>query len=500
MNRRHQQRDPFVIGLVVLVIGGLVTFFGITQTNPFHRGYKVHTTFTSALSNGLHPGSPVRVAGVNVGKVTGVKRGVGRTVDVTMEITDAGRPIHANATMKARPRIFLEGNYFVEIKPGTSTSPELPNGGKIPLSQTAVPVQFDEFVSAFSAPTRQANRDVIDAFAKSLEKGGAEAVREGYTALPGALKGLAINMKATRGTQPGDLARFVAQQAKVSAALDENRGALGGLITRFRLTNDALAARQQELSATIPALRRLLDEAPPALRALDGMLPPLRRLAVALNPSLDVAPGVLDHGVPFATALAKLLRSDNLDELVTRLRPTVQSLRQLERSLPKPLDYAKSVSACSVDNILPVITKEVPDGHLSSGQPAYQDLLHGLSSLTSAQQNFGGDGYGTRYSFGFSQDALVVTQTNVSDLVMLSGTKLAGARPKWTPGRQPPFMPNVPCETQPVVTDLSSATVGAPPSRTVRLKPVKSWSLSKLRSEIGKSADRLEAQLKKVAR
>jgi virulence factor Mce-like protein len=497
MRRQHKQRDPFVIGLVVLIVGGLITFLGVTGTNPLHKGYKIHATFGSALSNGLHPGSPVRVAGVNVGKVTGVKR-AGQTVDVTMEVTDAGRPIHEDATMKARPRIFLEGNYFVEIKPGTSTAPEVPNGGDIPLSQTAIPVQFDQFVSAFEAPTRQANRDVIDAFAKSLEQGGADAVRQGYKELPAAFKGLAVNMQATRGTQPGDLARFVAQQAKVSSALDENRGALGDLITRFRLTNDALASRQEQLAASLPALRDLLGEAPPALDALDGMLPPLRKLAVALRPSLKIAPGVLDHGTPFAHALSSLLSSHRLDELVTRLRPTVKSLRQLELSLPKPLGYAKSVSGCSVDKILPVITKEVPDGTLSSGQPAYQDLLHGLSSLTSAQQDFGGDGYSTRYSFGFSQDQLVVTPTNTSDLVMLTGTKLAGARPKWTPGHQPPYMPDVPCDTQPVDADLTSPTVGAPASRTFRLKPVQPWTPSKLRSEISKSADRLKAQLKKA--
>jgi ABC-type transporter Mla subunit MlaD len=442
----------------------------------------------------------VRIAGVNVGKVTGVKRGAGQTVDVTMEVTNAGRPIHADATMKARPRIFLEGNYFVEIKPGTSTSPELSDGGNIPLSQTAVPVQFDEVISAFSAPTRQANRDVVDAFSQSLKQGGAAAVREGYKQAPGALKGLAINMEATRGTQPGDLARFVAQQAKVSAALDENRGALADLITRFRITSDALASRQEQLAASLPALRDLLHEAPPALTALDGMLPPLRRLALALPPSLRIAGGVLDHGVPFAGALASLLRPDRLGELVARLRPTVTTLRRLERQLPKPLQYAKSVSGCSVDNVLPVLSQEVPDGTLTNGQPAYQELLHGLSSLTSAQQDFGGDGYSTRYSFGFSQDALVITPTNVSDLVMLSGNKLAGARPKWTPGHQPPFEPGVACETQPVDTDLSTQTVGAPAARTVRFKPVKPWTPGKLRSEITKSADRLKSQLKKAAR
>jgi hypothetical protein len=274
----------------------------------------------------------------------------------------------------------------------------------------------------------------------------------------------------------------------VSGTLDDNRVALADLITRFRQTSDALASRQQQLAASLPALRDLLDAAPPALTALDGMLPPLRRLAVALRPSVEIAPGVLDHGLPFVEALGSLLAPDRLGTLVSTLRPTVKSLRQLEGSLPKPLDFAEKVSGCSVDNVLPVITKAAPDGHLSSDQPVWQDFLHGLANLTSAQQNFGGDGYATRYSFGLSQD-LVVTALNTSkDLVMLSGEPLVGARPKWTPGHQPPYRPDVPCETQKVDDNLQTETVGAAAARsTIHLKPVKAWSREKLAQQVRKS-------------
>ena len=38
---------------------------------------------------------------------------------LTMEIKDAALPIHEDATAKIRPRIFLEGNFFVDLKPGS---------------------------------------------------------------------------------------------------------------------------------------------------------------------------------------------------------------------------------------------------------------------------------------------------------------------------------------------------------------------------------------------
>ena len=49
-----------------------------------------------------------------------------------MEIDDKGLPIHKDATMKIRPRIFLEGNFFVDLKPGTPAAPTLDDGDTHP--------------------------------------------------------------------------------------------------------------------------------------------------------------------------------------------------------------------------------------------------------------------------------------------------------------------------------------------------------------------------------
>jgi hypothetical protein len=37
-----------------------------------------------------------------------------------MQIQDKGRPLHSDAQFKIRPRIFLEGNFFIDVTPGTS--------------------------------------------------------------------------------------------------------------------------------------------------------------------------------------------------------------------------------------------------------------------------------------------------------------------------------------------------------------------------------------------
>ena len=71
-------------------------------------------------TSNLQLNSPVRIAGVEVGKVTKIERAAEDSTvsEVTMEIEETALPIHEDAELKIRPRIFLEGNFFVDLKPG----------------------------------------------------------------------------------------------------------------------------------------------------------------------------------------------------------------------------------------------------------------------------------------------------------------------------------------------------------------------------------------------
>ena len=90
---------------------------------------------------------------MDVGQVTSIRR-VGYAGVVTMEIDNEGLPIHDDATMKIRPRIFLEGNWFVELQPGSPSAPTFSSGGTIPVTHTADPVQFDQVLDALNTETR----------------------------------------------------------------------------------------------------------------------------------------------------------------------------------------------------------------------------------------------------------------------------------------------------------------------------------------------------------
>jgi phospholipid/cholesterol/gamma-HCH transport system substrate-binding protein len=95
---------PFAAGLLTLALVGVAAYFGFTKSLPFRHHYTVQAVFPSA--NNIRPGSPVRIAGVNAGKVTKVGHvEAGRQAAlVTMRIDKKGLPLHRDARMKIRPR------------------------------------------------------------------------------------------------------------------------------------------------------------------------------------------------------------------------------------------------------------------------------------------------------------------------------------------------------------------------------------------------------------
>ncbi|HEY4826864.1 MAG TPA: MlaD family protein, partial [Solirubrobacteraceae bacterium] len=178
--------STFKAGLIALIALVVFVYLGFTKfANPFATPYTVHAVFANA--NGLLPGSPVRIAGVNVGQVTGVGAVPGcktggsietsdggtssqqcSAADVTMTISGNGLPIHKDATFAIRPRIFLEGNFFVDVSPGTPEAPTAPSSWTFPIQQGTEPVQFDQVITSLQAPTRANLQTLLQQFGTAL--------------------------------------------------------------------------------------------------------------------------------------------------------------------------------------------------------------------------------------------------------------------------------------------------------------------------------------------
>jgi phospholipid/cholesterol/gamma-HCH transport system substrate-binding protein len=288
MSRAHANgMSPFRAGVLALVVIGLFAYFGFSKSNPFANPYEFKAVFNDV--NNLKPKSPVRIAGVDVGKVMKVEpveEGKG-AAEVTMQVEERGLPIKKDAELKIRPRIFLEGNFFVDLEPGSPSAGELDDGDVVPVTQTASPVQFGDLLTALQSDTRTDLQTFLREYSKGLADGGAEGFNQAVDYWEPAYRNSSLANDATLGQDPDrDLQRVLKGQQQTFAALVKDERSLKDLVTNFNVTAAALAREDVALAASIPALRDTLRIGQPALGSLNAALPHLRAFAH------DALPGV----------------------------------------------------------------------------------------------------------------------------------------------------------------------------------------------------------------
>ena len=132
--RRRERVPNWLIAVIFILVFTVGPYLAFTKHIPFTSyGYELKATFTNSANIALK--SPVRIAGVEVGKVISTERD-GDATTVSFTVDNSGRPIHEDAFASIRPRIFLEGNFFVELDPG---SPNSPNSAAAARSRSAIP-------------------------------------------------------------------------------------------------------------------------------------------------------------------------------------------------------------------------------------------------------------------------------------------------------------------------------------------------------------------------
>ena len=467
--RRGLARWPdWVVGLVAVAIIAFATYTAFGGKLPWQKDYELKAVVASGLE--LQSRSPVRIAGVEVGKVKKIERGPGNTAIVTMAIKEPGLPIHEDATLKVRPRIFLEGNFFVDLRPGTPQAPVADSGHTLPIAQTAVPVQLDEVLSSLQQDTREQLKSLVHGLSVAVDDGGGQILKRSLAEWGPAFIPVAIASEAVRGERPDDLSRFIANAEKTATALASRDQQLVTLIDGLERTVTALASRRAQLEQSLPELDALLREAPSSLAAVDDALPETRALAIEARPALREAPATLRLADPVLAQARRLVSPGELPALLDQLDPALDDLAPLEPRLTRLLGQVTPIMDCLRRNALPTLKTPVQDGDLTTGDAPYRELLHALTGLSSASQNFDANGPAVRYHAGFG-DQLVTFGAAPSAGEALVGTTsepIIGSRPR-KPAEQPPFRSDVPCRTQ-APPNLSAATGPAPKQRRVELK------------------------------
>jgi virulence factor Mce-like protein len=467
--RRKGRKKPMsrltlgAIGIVLLV---LFLYAGFTKfANPFASHFTVYADFSSA--NGVKPGSYVRIAGINVGTVTSIGAAPGHPQEarVGMQISNEGLPIHQDATLKIRPRTFLEGNFFIDLMPGTPNSPIAHSGYTFPAPHTAVPVQFDQILSSLQANTRRNLQILLSVYGGAVKQSG-PAYNASIPYWTPAYKYTAEVTHDLLGTRPNDLGNLVANGATVAAALDSHPEDLENLITDFNTTAAAFARVNTSLAAAVGELPKTLAAAQPALTALNDSFPPLERLAVALIPGVKSAGPTIDVSLPFIKQLRLLVQPSELQGLTADLKPTIPALAKLvEDTIPLMSKEVRPASSCIANVIYPWSQLVVPDTNFTPAngfptRPVFEEALDFLPGLAGESRDFDANGPFIRVLGGSGS----LTYSLQPGLLGQALSAINGVQPQPPPnGTRPPLHPNTPCETQ-TVPDLYSPS-GLPPNQ-----------------------------------
>jgi virulence factor Mce-like protein len=336
--------NPVLVGAVTTLVTVVAVFLAYNANNglPFVPTREINVDMASGSN--LVRGNEVREGGFRIGVVTEivpVTLNDGRTVSRhRLKLDKRVGDIPADTSVKVRPRSAL-GLKYLEFQRGESRR-LLADGDTIPLSQTVVPVQFDDVFKIFDAETRAASQDNLDIFGNAFTGRGGD-LNTTIQALPALFRHLepvAANLADER-TQIGRFFRELGDAARIVAPL---AGVNAQLFTDMAVTFEAFSRDPRALRDTIAKSPATLDEAIVSFRVqrpflaefadfsedLQGATRELRGALPIVNPALEIGTPTLRRSVALNERTRDVLAA--LDELV-RAPTTNQALRAVTHTV-----------------------------------------------------------------------------------------------------------------------------------------------------------------------
>lgn len=267
-------------------------------------------------------GQTVNIAGVEVGEISSVELEEGKAV-VGLSIQREHATIYRDASILLRPKTGLK-DMVAELTPGTPEAGELPEGERIPASQTLPDVNLDEILAALDTDTRDYLRLLLGDGAQGLDGNGralAQAIRR-------------FEPTARYAREANEQLALRRQNIKRAihnfSLLTEELGGRDAQLAEFVENSNAVFAALADQEANI---RETLRELPSTLDATQQTLAKADRMASVLGPTLeDLRPGARALGPalretrPFLTTTTPIIR-DQIRPFTRAALPTVRELQ-----------------------------------------------------------------------------------------------------------------------------------------------------------------------------
>lgn len=269
-----------VLTIIAIVIAAMTIFMVTGGQGFFWQRYFLKARFTAVP--GLKSGSPVRLAGVEVGSVDAVLP-VDEVVEVTFQVNSRWRDRITTRSVARLGSVSLLGEASVDITPSTTGTP-IPEWGYVPPGRTAAQLA-----------------DITDQAGQGIEEMTAlfEDIRHGQGT---------VGKLMTDDQLYVELRRFVASAGDLTDGLRQGRGSLGALLNDSK-TADALEASL----ANIETLTRQITAGEGSLGRLikDDTF---SRTLTATTSNLETLTGRLNRG---EGTVGKLMTDDALFNRLT---------------------------------------------------------------------------------------------------------------------------------------------------------------------------------------
>jgi phospholipid/cholesterol/gamma-HCH transport system substrate-binding protein len=323
--RKYSRDFSFIIILLVAGIG--VGGFILTKERlrlPLISGgqFTLNAAFSNAQAITPGQGQTVRVSGVQVGEITGVKLQSGVAI-VTMRLDDQYRNlVHEDATILQRPKTALDDE-FLELDPGTKSSPLAPAGFTLPVQNTLPQVNFDQLLSSLDGDTRDYLQLLIGGAGQGLYNRGhaLQAVFEKFLPTHEDLE----KVNSAVATRHANLSRLIHSLNLLNGAIAQRGPQLEQLIRSSSTVFGSLASESGAIQQSVSELPGTLDQTTATLGKVQSFANVLAPTTRALLPAAHSLVGANAALIPFAQKTTPVLRN--------QIRPFVVAARPLVRSL-----------------------------------------------------------------------------------------------------------------------------------------------------------------------
>lgn len=324
--QRVTRAVPFGRLSILVQLTAVAIFLGYILFNtgvrpPFvHDPYELQVAFRDASGLDEDNRPSAAVAGIQMGRVTGVRLEDGRAI-ATLELDpDARGRIFRDASAQIRP-INAINQLIVNVDPGTPSEGALGEGELIAAERNSTHVQFDRILEVFDADTRAFLQVVLTEAERGLRGRGGE-LRAALDRL-GELTDPSVRVADALADRRQLLARLVEDLNTIFAQLATRDERLAEVVAAGSETLAVSGAREEELARVVQALPSTLDAAERALRGS-------RQLAEPLVPALD--------------------------RLTSAAEPLPETLRDTRAFLPDARTLLEDVDALARDGAQPVRT------------------------------------------------------------------------------------------------------------------------------------------------